>query len=181
MIKNERQYRISKAAARKFQRALSTPTETASDIDPVIADATVRAIASQLSDLEASLREYEALRSGDVRIVDVDTLDELPTMLIRARIAAGLTQKDLAERMELSAQQIQRYEETDYQAASFARLLEVAKAIGLSVRHEALIGANEQTAKDVLSTLSELGLPKEFVTRRLTKPGGIHALSLIHI
>lgn len=172
MIKNERQYRISKAAARKFQHALSVPAPVPEPgIDPMIAEATQRAMTAQLTDLESSLRDYEALKSGTIRIVGVDSLDELPTMLIRGRIAMGMTQKDLAERMGLSAQQIQRYEESDYQSASFSRLLEVAKAINLNIRHEALVGATDETADEVLTTLSNLGLPNEFVTRRLSTTG----------
>lgn len=172
MIKNERQYRISKAAARKFQQALSKPVPAPEQgIDPMIANATHRAMSAQLSDLETSLRDYEVLKSGNVHIVEVAALEELPMTLIRGRIAMGMTQKDLADRMGLQAQQIQRYEESDYQSASFARLLEVANAMNLNVRHEALVGATDETAREVLTTLANLGLPNEFVTRRLADSG----------
>lgn len=169
MIKNERQYRISKAAARKFQDALAAPPpKVVAGVDPVIAAATSRGMAAQLADLEAEINEYEALKSGGLKIVAVDSLEEMPTMLIRARIASGLTQKELAERLGFSAQQIQRYEDTNYNSASFARLLEVAGALNLGIRHEALVGATAETASSVLKTLSKLGLPEAFVTQRLS-------------
>ena len=56
-------------------------------------------------------------------------VDELPTVLIKARISQGLSQKDLAERIGLKEQQIQRYEATDYASASLSRIKEVANAL----------------------------------------------------
>jgi len=51
--------------------------------------------------------------------------------LIRARIAAGMTQEGLARRLGVKPQQVQRYEATDYESASFARILKVVEALGL--------------------------------------------------
>ena len=64
---------------------------------------------------------------------DLDALNavaELPTILIKARIAQDLRQKDLAEQLGLKDQQIQRYEATDYATASLTRIKEVANALG---------------------------------------------------
>ncbi len=52
-------------------------------------------------------------------------------MLVRARVAAGLSQKQLAQRLGLKAQQIQRYEATRYRTITLGRMLEVAEALGL--------------------------------------------------
>lgn len=56
-------------------------------------------------------------------------IEVLPEMLIEERQRMGLTQKQLAERMGLKEQQIQRYESTRYQSASLRRLGEVAQAL----------------------------------------------------
>lgn len=56
-------------------------------------------------------------------------LENLPEMLIEERIRLGFTQKQLAEKMGLKEQQIQRYEANRYQSASLRRLQEVAKAL----------------------------------------------------
>jgi HTH-type transcriptional regulator / antitoxin HigA len=48
-----------------------------------------------------------------------------------------LTQEDLAARLGLKPEQIQRYEATDYQTASLARLLEIARVLNLRVRERA--------------------------------------------
>jgi transcriptional regulator with XRE-family HTH domain len=87
-----------------------------------------------LQDLEAALHEYEDLKSGGPKTLELNSLDALPKVLIQARIAAGLTQEDLAARLGVKLQQIQRYEASDYQTASFARLREIARVLGLRVR-----------------------------------------------
>ena len=88
---------------------------------------------SQLADLEAELREYEELKSADHPVININSLDELADGLIKARIAGGLSQKALAARMGLKAQQIQRYETERYNSASYQRLCEVAQALGMQV------------------------------------------------
>ena len=63
---------------------------------------------------------------------------ELPTVLIKARIAQGLSQKDLAERLGLQEQQIQRYEATEYASASLTRIKEVVSALGAATNKPAI-------------------------------------------
>ena len=53
----------------------------------------------------------------------------LPEMLIKARIARGMTQRDLAARIGLKEQQIQRYEATDYASASLSRIMDVVAGL----------------------------------------------------
>lgn len=94
-------------------------------------------VQSQLRDLEDQLREYERLKSDGAMTLELDSLDALPKVLIQARIAAGLTQEDLAARLGLKPQQIQRYEANDYRTTSLARLLEIARVLHLRVRERA--------------------------------------------
>jgi ribosome-binding protein aMBF1 (putative translation factor) len=137
MIKNERQYRITKAQAEKFSRALEEASANGggSPLRRLGQDA----IRSQLHDLEQELREYESLRSGKEQVLMLDSFAELPRALVKARIAAGLTQKDLADRLGLKEQQIQRYEATEYATASVARLTKVIEALGIRVREEVFL------------------------------------------
>lgn len=128
MIKNERQYRITKAQAARFSAALNGLRQRPGDesIHPLIAKAQEDALSSQLSDLENELREYESLKAGDFQVDSLGVVADLPSILIKARIAQGLSQRDLAERVGLKEQQIQRYEATDYSSANLARIKEVA-------------------------------------------------------
>jgi HTH-type transcriptional regulator/antitoxin HigA len=64
-------------------------------------------------------------------------LEELPKALIQARIAGGLSQEELAAKLDLKPQQVQRYEATEYQSASLERVTEVARVLGVKLRHPA--------------------------------------------
>ena len=56
------------------------------------------ALRSQLDELRGEVKHYEELRSGGPKTIHIDSFDELPRALVEARILAGLSQKDLAER-----------------------------------------------------------------------------------
>ena len=79
------------------------------------------------------MREYESLKAGKFRWDSLSMVADLPLVLIKARIAGGLSQKDLAERVGLKEQQIQRYEATDYATANLARIKEVVNAFSLEI------------------------------------------------
>ena len=135
MIKNERQYRITKAQADRFSQTLESLGQGSREtgaVHPLIAKAQEDALRSQLADLRSELHEYESLTAGEFQFDGLEAVAGLPAVLIKARIAQGLSQKDLAERLGLKEQQVQRYEATDYASASLARIREVASALGAS-------------------------------------------------
>ena len=141
MIKNERQYRITKNQADRFAQTLANlkrrSREAGEGVHPHIAKAQADALQSQLSDLEEQLHEYESLKAGNFEIEVLDVVAELPATLVKARISQGLSQKDLAERLRLKEQQIQRYEATDYASASLTRIKEVVSAFGVEANNPA--------------------------------------------
>ncbi len=152
MIKNERQYRITRAQAARLRKALEearrrgdgnvevppgpsnsatvreSPGVYGSSLHPLIAKAQGDALSSQLADLEGELTEYETLKAGGFDLGALGAVVDIPKLLIKARIAKGLSQKELAERLGLKEQQIQRYEATEYASASLSRIREVAAA-----------------------------------------------------
>jgi ribosome-binding protein aMBF1 (putative translation factor) len=140
MIKNERQYRITKAQVQRFEEALkdlANDEEEKRRENPLLFEVQVSAIESQLEDLREELAEYETLMAhseGKPFVFELPTLEALPLTLIKARIAAKLSQKDLAERLGLKEQQIQRYEATEYASASLARVFEVSQVLGLNLQ-----------------------------------------------
>ncbi len=64
-------------------------------------------------------------------------LADVATLLVKARIARGWTQRRLAETLGFAEQQVQRYESTGYRSASLARICDVAAALGVSVTETA--------------------------------------------
>ncbi|NHN85496.1 helix-turn-helix domain-containing protein [Acetobacter musti] len=130
MIYSDKQCGISRAQLSNLQAALRTATEHVSD-QSWLKQAEINALKSQISDIEAEITEYELLRSGQVSFAKAYALDELPRILVQARIAAGMSQTELAEKLHLKPQQIQRYEASFYMGASLSRLIEIAHALGV--------------------------------------------------
>lgn len=131
MIKNQRQYRITKAQADRFEQALSRLSAPAQDrqVDPLLRQLQQDALQSQLDELREELAEYDAVRAGQYALPDFAPYMELPRLLIQRRIAAGMSQKGLAEQLGLKEQQVQQYEATDYASASFGRLQEIMRVL----------------------------------------------------
>jgi transcriptional regulator with XRE-family HTH domain len=168
MIKNERQYRITKAEAEKFQGSLEGWNTTPPvGIDPVIHAAQKSALESQLEDLRRDVDEYEALRSGRWPVLEVESFEGFADALVRARIAVGLSQKELAGRLGLKEQQIQKYEATGYSGASLARMTEIVNALGVKVRKEVFLPPKPDARDALLRGLAEIGFDRKFIERRL--------------
>ncbi|MCC6368144.1 MAG: helix-turn-helix domain-containing protein [Bryobacterales bacterium] len=140
MIKNERQYRITKTQAEKFANAIAAlKARSAASMPPALQKLELDGLKSQLQDLKTELQEYEALRSGKRTSIALDSIEELPKTLIKARIAAGLSQEELAGKLGLKPQQVQRYEATDYQSASMERINQVVRVLGIKLKHPAAL------------------------------------------
>jgi len=71
--------------------------------------------------LEAEIAEYDALRQGRVGAFEAHSILGIGEALIKARIMRNLTQKELAERLSLAEQQVQRYEATHYRGIAAER------------------------------------------------------------
>lgn len=138
MIANEVQRRVTQTAVREFEEALARLDSDARDTPEWVRKGMREGMESQLADLREELAEYEALRTGQVRELQLRSLIELPEALIRARIASGLSQKELAARLGVKEQQVQRDEATRYARASLERVQAVADALGAQI-HERVV------------------------------------------
>jgi DNA-binding Xre family transcriptional regulator len=137
MIANERQYRITNAALKRFEEGLAAlhATGPGANVHPRIHQAMIESTEAQRDELREDLQRYEDLRSGRVAQRTLTSLRELPIALIEARIAARLTQRQLAERLGLPEQQVQRWEANEYSGVGLDRLQSIADALGVQV-HE---------------------------------------------
>ena len=134
MITNERQYQISKAQVAKFRAAIEAPDSSTRTLHPRAQKALREAAQSQLDDLLADVAEYERLRDGQLTAITAESIADLAPALIKARIMRNWTQKELADKLAVAEQQVQRYEATQYKGVSIERLQAVADALKLRVR-----------------------------------------------
>ena len=86
----------------------------------------------------ATGEEPECAMSGQVSTFTAGTLAELATVLVKARVARGWTQRQLADALGVVEQQVQRYEANGYRSTSLARLY--ARRTAGWPRHEAAHG-----------------------------------------
>ncbi|MBL0088943.1 MAG: helix-turn-helix transcriptional regulator [Ideonella sp.] len=126
MITNERQYQISKAQVAKFRAAIEAPDSSTRSLHPRAQKALREAAQSQLNDLAVEVADYERLRDGQLTAITIQPH--------QARIMRNWTQKELADKLAVAEQQVQRYEATQYKGVSFERLQAVADALKLRVR-----------------------------------------------
>lgn len=142
IIQNQRQYKITKGWLARFEESLIAhdardPRDLPPDIDPGMPKLMHDAIISEIESLREQIDHYEKLRDGQITSRDITSLRELPTTLIEARIAARLTQRQLAERIGVAEQQIQRWEANDYSGVNLDRLQNIADALGIKI-HETI-------------------------------------------
>lgn len=149
MITNEKQYRSTKASVEKLAAAAAAFEVPTSDFPEVFAKAQRAALRSQIDELEEEVRFYEDLRAGKISEFSADSLHDLPDILIQARIARGMSQKDLGDFLGVAEQQIQRYESDRYRMASLDRLTEVADALNVRIVERAqLVGSPKLDSVD---------------------------------
>ena len=170
MITNERQYRITRKKKLSFARAIEefdATSDERTDVHARLVQAEREAMESQLADLREELEEYEQLKAADLSVISVASFEELAEGLIKARIAGGLSQRALAQRLKLKEQQIQRYEAERYASASYRRLCQVARALEVRIENEILLPVVAGSFDGLLAKVSQVGLSREFMVGRL--------------
>ncbi len=173
MIYSDKQYAISEGELTKLRKALAATqshnANTAAE-NSWLREAQADAIKSQIATLEAELSHYELLKSGEITFAKAHSLENLPSVLVQARIAAGMSQTDLAKMLGMKPQQIQRYEASDYSGASLDRLVDVCEALNV---HTTGLFESEHESKGAVfswSGVDEL-VWKQFPAREMAKRG----------
>ncbi|MGD0089154.1 MAG: helix-turn-helix transcriptional regulator [Planctomycetota bacterium] len=82
--------------------------------------------------LVEEVESYERLKRGDVE--EVTNLHGLGRVLVALRIALGLTQRELAKRLEIDESQVCRDERNEYHGITVERASRVLDALGVNVR-----------------------------------------------
>lgn len=143
MITNEKQYKTAKVQIENLQSSLDNfPSNVVNtQAETRLIELSKQAIEVQLQDLVEEVREYEDLKAGSIVVTEISDLKDLPKSLIKARIANGMTQSDLAARLGLKMQQIQRYEADEYSAASLKTLIRIATELNVSISGDVQIKA----------------------------------------
>ena len=141
MIANDRQYQHTRKQIAELESTLAA-VESGSAGDDGFRDLQADAVRGVLEDMRKEVAEYDELRSGSSSVIQASSLSGLAEALIKARIARGWTQADLAAALSVAEQQVQRYEASRYSGASLARLCDVAQALNISVTETVVLLAS---------------------------------------
>lgn len=135
MITNDRQYQDLRAQTVRFRVAIEQAHDQGArtGVDPRVHEAMIDAMESDLREFARQLSRYERLKAGKIKSRKVGSLERLPEALIEARITRNWTHKELASRLGIREQQVQRYESERYRRASLDRILEVVRVLGIKL------------------------------------------------
>jgi transcriptional regulator with XRE-family HTH domain len=163
MIRNAREWRITLAAAENYRHSIAAPEKKHRELegeDALFQRVSIDAMRAKVADLDRELAEYSALTQGSVTELE-GRFDQFGELLIMARTARGWSLRELAERLGLKMQQIQEYEASRYERASATRLLDISRALGLTMRvHGTLV--DDAT----LALMVPMGIARRAAVRR---------------
>jgi len=94
----------------------------------------------QAAGLAAAIAGYDALQGSGRLALELRSLSEIGQALAKARLVRGWTQAELAGKLDMPKQQVQRYEATGYASVSMARIERVAAVLGIGFTGTASVG-----------------------------------------
>lgn len=115
MIGNTRQLQ----AARRKLRELTAGLEGLND------QGDLTSIRYVIDDLAAEIAEFERIQHGIIREFGITSVDDLGPAVVKARIAAGLNQRELAAELGVTEQAVQKDESNYYERAGLARIADI--------------------------------------------------------
>ena len=170
MILNEGEYVVTKDKAKNIDKALRKFKATAheqNDIDLRGSQIQVESMKGLLGGLRHELEEYDRLKTGDFTWNTNTSFDKLAEGLIKTRISKRISQRALAQRLDLEEQQIQHFEEERYTTASYEQMCQIAQALDVRGIDEIPFRLEPESFAKLLAKVSKVGFTKEFVVNRL--------------
>ena len=167
MIKNAKQFGVSKQQVLRLQKALELSIKHPTEMDKRIYDAMIAGIESQIQDIQKEIDDYEKLQRD--KEIPICTLENIGELLIKARIASGYTQKEFAEKVGIKPQAIQQYEAKEYKSINLGTLKKITEALGVNgvfehIKQEgSLIEESVFASWNIVTIETENYIPVEFV------------------
>lgn len=91
-------------------------------------------IRSFCDSLQEEIEEYERLKRGEIGEFELQNLNGVGELLIRLRIASGLSQKDFADKLGVDQSQVSRDERNEYHGITLERASRILEALGIDLR-----------------------------------------------
>ncbi|MGO9174112.1 MAG: helix-turn-helix domain-containing protein [Rhodomicrobium sp.] len=137
LIGSETQAREANVTLAELDQALSSDQVLAGIVKGLpsqVVDGVRRSLAAERRELKSLLDAYDLAKKGDFELLRKKAGNDLGAALIVARISRKLSQKDLARKLGLHEQAVQRYEAEKYRSISLANYLKFASVLGVEWR-----------------------------------------------
>ena len=134
VIKSEDQYRKTLKRIAGLKEQIERVRQ---ERGPEAAEALQANFTDHLQELEEQAREYEHLKKEGPGAFRPQALSEVGQYLIRARVAGGVTQAELAKQLGVSQPMVYKYEVAEYQGVGLDVLSKVARALKITLDIEA--------------------------------------------
>ena len=134
MIRNEKEYReaVERIGQEKDRLARQEAELKAMGLGPAQIKRALDPMRSFHQQLEEEVASYERLKRGEFD--EIENLRGLGLLLVSLRIARGLTQRQLAEKLGVHETQVSRDERNEYHGITLERAAKVLEALGVEVR-----------------------------------------------
>lgn len=136
LISNERSAREAAATIARLDEVLSSEHILRSIMEglpPEVVGGVRNALLLERKELSDAVFAYQSTKTGNFQQLAEKAGNDPGATLIVARIALGLSQKDLARKLGLREQAIQRYEAERYRSISLSNYQKVAGVLGVRV------------------------------------------------
>lgn len=147
IIANDRQARDTASAIEQISAALSSDQALKSIVEglprEVIASVR-RSLLTEKEELAALLAAYNEAKAGRPEQLRERIGSDPGGLLVVARVARGWSQKELARRLFIPEQQVQRYEAERYRSISLGNLIRVARTLGAKLTADLPTQSHEQ-------------------------------------
>jgi ribosome-binding protein aMBF1 (putative translation factor) len=134
MIRNEAEFRI--ASARLLEESNRLAEHRARLKTTNMSDEEIKRVIDPVESLQLQLKEevesYERLKRGEFD--ELENLRGLGHLLIAVRISQGISQRELARRLEVHESQVSRDERNEYFGITLERAIKILDALNVRLR-----------------------------------------------
>jgi len=131
MIYNDKQYQITSDQLSKLTERLKSASDQ--DNNSWVRGTEIDALKSQIEELKSDLVHYQMLKSGEISVSRSHSIQSLPSTLVQARIASGMSQSDLADALDVTLKEIQQFEDSDYRGVSIDQIIKFANLLKVDI------------------------------------------------
>jgi ribosome-binding protein aMBF1 (putative translation factor) len=131
MIRNEQEYReaVERLNAEKQRLGEHRARLAESGLNEEELKRVMDPMLSFHEQLKEEVTHYERLKRGDFQ--KLENLEGIGQLLVSLRIAQGISQRELARRLDVHESQISRDERNEYHGVTLDRAIRILKALGV--------------------------------------------------